>query len=166
MERFKILNLITLSVAFVAFVPNIESLFGPPMPPIAPRPLCASQIALANYACAMIPYTPVPPPSPPSNSPTPPPPEDSEGNRHHHEHGHGHGHGHAHSHSHRHRHRAPPSPVEDNCCRWAREVDNQCVCEILVHLPSFLSRPIHSYILSVGGFCNVTYTCAGAILRG
>ncbi|KAK2363629.1 hypothetical protein QL285_088589 [Trifolium repens] len=80
-------------------------------------------------------------------------------------HGKGHGQGHGrHGHRHRHRHhRRGKTPEEENCCRWAKEVDNQCVCELLVRLPPFLVRPPHKYTLTIGEDCEVTYSCGGPI---
>lgn len=138
-------------MTFLLLVPEMESQIRPPivhLPPASPRPLCASQFALVNYACAMLPFTPSSPPSPDV---------DDEGHRSHHQHGHSHRHGHGH------RHRHDNNPQEDNCCRWAREMDSQCVCEILVHLPPFLTKPVHQYSVLIGDSCNVTYSCGGPI---
>ncbi|KAL2323566.1 hypothetical protein Fmac_027945 [Flemingia macrophylla] len=171
MKRVKIFNLITVSLTFLAFVPNMESQLMPP----SLHPLCLSQLALVNFACAMLPLratpptlprTPSPSPFPPlpltpspshatplpltpspshatplplTPSPSPSPPDADEG------------------------HRSHQTSQEDDCCRWAREIDSQCVCEILVLLPPFLSRPLHQYSISIGESCNVTYTCGGPI---
>ncbi|XP_061349258.1 uncharacterized protein LOC133294580 [Gastrolobium bilobum] len=155
MERAKLFNLITLVLTFVAVVPKLESQIMPPVIPMPQpplRPLCASQLALVNYACGRLPIFPGSPLLPL----TPPPsPDDEEGHRSHHRRGHRHGHGHQQSHRH--------NPQEDNCCRWAREVDTQCVCQILVLLPPFLMRPLHQYSVIIGESCNVTYSCGGPI---
>ncbi|MCD7468007.1 Adenylate isopentenyltransferase [Datura stramonium] len=103
-----------------------------PWPPVAPRPLCLSQFALVNHACQFLPYTPLPPtpPVPPVSDPSPspepsqellppPPPPPSSANI--------------------------GTPIEDECCRWMRSVDSVCVCALLAHLPTFLSRPVHQY---------------------
>ncbi|KAK2990514.1 hypothetical protein RJ640_019794 [Escallonia rubra] len=94
------------------------------------------------------------PPSPPCSTDCPPGPE--HGHRHRqHRHGHGHG-GHRHEHA--------ETPVEADCCRWLNSVDNECVCDLLVYLPPFLSKPIHQYTVTVDSSCNVTFQC-GSRLR-
>lgn len=112
----------------------------PTLPPFAPRPLCMSQFALANQACHFLPFNPVPPPSRPSPPSLP-------------------GHGHRHGHSGR-QSQHQETPVEQECCRWVKEVDSECVCDILVRLPLFLAKPMHRYIVHVDASCNVTYQCA------
>ncbi|CAK9151048.1 unnamed protein product [Ilex paraguariensis] len=110
------------------------------LPPIAPRPLCISQFALVNHACAALPFNTGAPPSRPSPPPSSfSPPE--------HEHRHRHAHGHRH-HGHR------ETTIEQNCCQWLKDVDNECVCDLLLHLPPFLSRPIHQYTVMVDDSCN------------
>ncbi|KAJ4727511.1 putative Tetratricopeptide repeat-like superfamily protein [Melia azedarach] len=69
--------------------------------------------------------------------------------------------GHSYRHGHGHRHRS--TPEERNCCRWLKEVDPECVCDLLVRLPVFLARPVHAYSVIVDGACNVTYTCSGRL---
>uniref|UniRef100_A0A6N2MD81 Uncharacterized protein n=1 Tax=Salix viminalis TaxID=40686 RepID=A0A6N2MD81_SALVM len=76
---------------------------GQLMEPRPQRPLCASQIALVNYACGRTP--------------------------------------------------------EENCCRWLNDVDAECVCELLVHLPPFLSKPPHEYTVKIDDSCTVSYSC-------
>ncbi|KAK9726132.1 hypothetical protein RND81_05G192300 [Saponaria officinalis] len=119
------------------------------------RPLCISQFALVNHACSMLPYSPVtpPPPPPPSapNSPgvaAPSPPSDS----------------HRHRHHHKHKHISSPDPAVEECCRWLKEVDTQCVCDLLVRLPVFLAKPVHAYTVEVDPDCSVTYTCPGRVI--
>ncbi|KAG6748551.1 hypothetical protein POTOM_048479 [Populus tomentosa] len=51
------------------------------------------------------------------------------------------------------------SSSEDNCCKWLKELDEQCVCDVLYRLPPFLSKPAHTYTLYVAEACNVTYSC-------
>lgn len=152
MDRAVTLQLLVTLVLLVLY-PKAESIWVPnhPLPPINLPPLCASQFALANRACAVLPYTPVPPPSPPS----PPSPEGPE-SRHHHRHGHGHRHS-------RHRHRE--THAEEDCCRWLKEVDDVCVCELLVHLPPFLTRPVHNYTVVVDDSCEVTFACGSRLVR-
>jgi hypothetical protein len=150
MEKVKIVTL-TLFAALVVLVSRSEcQLRGAPA--LTPRPLCASQFSLANYACARLPLRPVSPPAPPS----PTSPDDEEEGRHHRQRGH------------KRRHRRHDTPEEDNCCRWATQVDSQCVCEMMYLLPSFanfLMRPVHQINLEISDACNVTYTCGGTILR-
>ncbi|CAJ1905854.1 unnamed protein product [Sphenostylis stenocarpa] len=145
----KIFNIITVALALLAFVPKMESEIIPITK--APRPLCVSQFALVNYACSRLPFSPGVPPE------SPPPPDDEEE-----DHGNSH-HNHSHRHNHRHGHRHHQTPDEDNCCRWAKEVDNQCVCEILARLPPFLIRPVHQYTLNIGEGCDITYSCGAPI---
>lgn len=179
MERVE--KILTLFAATLLLLPFMEAQHYPP-----PRPLCASQFALATYACSLLPYSPLLPPLPPV--PTPPDDDDDDGDddndddgddgggddggdepqeRHNHNH-HGHGHRrkqrsrrHRHRHGHGHHHRsAPLTPQEDGCCKWLSQLDNQCVCDLLLRLPSFLLKPAHTYSVYVGASCNVTYTCA------
>ncbi|KAE9589200.1 hypothetical protein Lal_00000170 [Lupinus albus] len=144
MKKVKIFNLITLGVTFLVLVPKIESQIRPSigsLPPAPPRPLCASQFALVNYACAMLSFT----------------PGSADNDNGHSSHQHGHGHRHDHG------HRRGNTPEEENCCRWVREMDSQCVCEILFRLPPFLTRPVHQYTVLIGESCDVTYNCGGPI---
>ncbi|KAI9080265.1 hypothetical protein K1719_037659 [Acacia pycnantha] len=153
MERVKVINLITiLGVALLALVPKMESM--PIRVPTEPRPLCASQFALANYACARLPFTRGTPPSPPS------PPDDGDDD----DDGDHDGDDHNLSHRQRHRHhRHHHTDQEEDCCRWVKQVDSQCVCEFLLRLPPFLVRPVHEYKITLGDFCNATYYCGGPI---
>ncbi|KAK7355794.1 hypothetical protein VNO80_15056 [Phaseolus coccineus] len=137
MKRVKVFNLIALAMTFLAIVPKMESQISPPIHPLPPtslRPLCLSQLALVSYACAMMPLTATPPP-PPSPSPD----------------------------NHGHRGNQRYTLQEENCCRWAKEIDSQCVCEVLVPLPPFLTKPLHQYSIRIGESCNVTYSCGGPI---
>ncbi|XP_050365590.1 uncharacterized protein LOC126784148 [Argentina anserina] len=179
MEGVKIL---TLFAATLLLLPNMEAQHYPP-----PRPLCASQFALASYACSLLPYGPMPTPQPPPPAPSPPDDDDDDDDDDGHSHGHGsgngkgnsnsnghgqehhqgHGHGHKqhrrHSHRHRHRHHHREkslSPQEDNCCKWLTQLDNQCVCELLLRLPTFLLKPAHTYSVFIGSSCNITYSCS------
>lgn len=115
-----------------------------PNPSIVPRPLCLSQFTLVNHACQNLPYTPLPPRSaqPPPNSFSPAPsPEPLS---------------------------TPKAvyldqtPAEDECCRWMRAVDSECVCSLLARLPTFLSRPLHQYTTVAHASCSVTFTCSSA----
>ncbi|KAK3023081.1 hypothetical protein RJ639_043096 [Escallonia herrerae] len=154
---------LTLLVLFLVLNPKMECQLVR-MPPLSPRPLCVSQFALVNHACSLLPFTPVPPPSPPSppppSPPSPPcssdcPPGPEHGHRHR-QHGHGHRHG-------GHRHEHAETPVEADCCRWLNSVDDECVCDLLVYLPPFLSKPIHQYTVTVDSSCNVTFQCSSRL---
>lgn len=104
------------------------------LPPTPPSPHI-------QPACALLPFTQVPPPSPP-NSPPP---------------GHRQRHGHRHS-----EHIA--TPIKKECCRWLQEIDNDCICDMLVRLPVFLTKPIHKYTVMVDSLCNLSYTCSGRLI--
>ncbi|GFP97844.1 hypothetical protein PHJA_001928500, partial [Phtheirospermum japonicum] len=112
---------------------------------------CAPQYALVSSACSSLPYTWVPPPTPPS-PPAPPSP------------------------------RGPPAPVkpgglqggyiprhetaeQENCCRWLQEIDDVCVCELLVLLPPALARPVHNYTVVVDESCSVTFQCGSRLIQ-
>ncbi|KAK4441692.1 hypothetical protein Salat_0504100 [Sesamum alatum] len=124
---------------------KVESIWVP-NPPIDPNtPLCASQFALANRACSLLPYTSVPPPAPPA---PPAGPQPGYCRRREHEHEHEHEHGHVHWRERRRPARGMLPVVE--------EVDNACVCEVLLYLPSFLTRPLHNYSVSSTKTCDVT----------
>jgi len=170
MKKIEIFKIMAMALTLLAIVPKIESEVRPTTP-TNQRPLCASQFALVNYACGRLPFTPGAPPAP--LEPPPAPDDDGgdddggdddggndEGHKNHHR---DHGHGHGHSHKHGHKHRRHQTAEQENCCRWAREVDNQCVCELLVRLPPFLVRPLHLYTLNIGEDCEITYSCGGPI---
>ncbi|XP_057432666.1 uncharacterized protein LOC130725454 [Lotus japonicus] len=156
MERVDIL-MVTMALTLLALVPKTESHVGAEGH-VVPRPLCASQFALVNYACGRLPFSPGVPPAPVPAPPSPPSPDDERSHRHRQGHGGG-----GHGHGHRHRHHRESTPDEENCCRWAKDVDTQCVCELLVHLPPFLVKPAHQYTLIVGEECQITYSCGGPI---
>lgn len=171
-------------VAILLLIPKIQSQSDVP-------PLCITQFALVNHACAFLPYTPPDdddddtPPSPPDDDDsTPPSPPDDDGdgggggggdqgridngNKYnqslvdddsgddHHNHHHHHRH-----HRHRHRQGHSASDVEDECCRWLKEVDDECVCGLLLRLPPYLSKPEHDYTVIVNDDCEVTFECPG-----
>lgn len=50
-------------------------------------------------------------------------------------------------------------PDEEDCCRWLEEMDDECVCDLLIRLPPFLTKAPHNYSVSIGEECSVTYTC-------
>ncbi|KAK6940849.1 hypothetical protein RJ641_030380 [Dillenia turbinata] len=172
METCKLLIFVLMAVALM--MPNTRGEPGPvtiaggswprpkpepePEPWSSSRPLCLSQFALVNHACSALPVTPIDPPDPQGFE------LESDQHEHHnnrddHEGRHRHQHGH-HSHSHSHRHRHHTSPIEDDCCKWLKEVDSICVCELLVHLPPFLTMPAHAYSITVDDTCRVTFTCS------
>ncbi|OIT08140.1 PREDICTED: zinc finger protein 827-like [Nicotiana attenuata] len=140
---------IVLIVVFLVLHPSGSRSQWVPQPPIVTRPLCASQFALVNHACSLLPYNPGPPPSPPSPPPPPPSPPSPPERRHRHKHGRHHVH--------------KETPVEEECCRWMKQVDSECVCDLLVRLPPFLSRPVHQYTVVVDSSCNVTFECGSRI---
>ncbi|XP_009778780.1 uncharacterized protein LOC142163021 [Nicotiana tabacum] len=110
-----------------------------PWPPIVTRPLCLHQFTLANHACRFLPYTPLPPPSTtPSPEPQPSPPSLTSSEY-------------------------EETPVEEECCRWMKSIDSECVCALLAHLPPFLSKPIHQYTAVVDASCSVTFKCSSRI---
>ncbi|CAJ1969213.1 unnamed protein product, partial [Sphenostylis stenocarpa] len=118
----------------MTFLAFVPKMESQVLPPPSLHPLCLSQLALVGYACTVLPLTTTPGPPPPSPSPN--------------DHGHR-------SNEH--------YNLQENCCHWAKEIDSQCVCEVLVRLPTFLTRPMHQYSISIGESCNVTYSCGGPI---
>lgn len=106
------------------------------------RPLCVSQLALANYACGRLPVT----PRIMRDFPTI---ETKDQHRHEHEH------------SHRHRQGGSHESPAGNCCRWLYDLDDECVCDLLIRLPAFLAAPVHEYTVIIGNACKVTYQCNG-----
>lgn len=163
---FKACNFKLISfLLFLVMNPKIECLprrqtLRPPLAPIASTPLCDAQIAVASRACSMIPFSTVSPPSPPSllsealPSPSPESPPSPLPR-----------HGHRHSHSHSHSHQVhSQTPVEQECCHWIRAIDSVCVCNLLVYLPIFLSKPVHTYTVITDPSCNIAYTCPGRLM--
>ncbi|GER55310.1 1-phosphatidylinositol-4-phosphate 5-kinases [Striga asiatica] len=116
--------------------PQVPSVYRPNPLQDPSTPLCNNQFTLANHACAPVPYRSVRPPSP-------------SGHHHHHA---------AHRHHRRHGN-STVTPVEEECCRWLKEVDNLCVCNVLTHLPIFLSKLAHNYTVVVDYECEVTFEC-------
>ncbi|RAL47945.1 hypothetical protein DM860_015732 [Cuscuta australis] len=115
-------------------------------------PLCASQITLVDHACSFLPFA-LPPPTPPSLIAAPGPARPDNG---HHSRRHG-------PHRRHRRHRRESTPEEEICCRWLREVDDECVCQLLAQLPAFLSKPVHQYSVIVGEACNENFQCGSGI---
>ncbi|CAN1352787.1 hypothetical protein LINPERPRIM_LOCUS42937 [Linum perenne] len=108
-----------------------------------------------------LPHSALAPPSPPSDTPPDSPATSlvltaNHGRRRNRRHDDGNDDG-----EHRHRHRHGQSPAENNCCKWVRDVDDECVCELLMRLPTFLARPFHEYTITVSEWCKVTYSCGG-----
>ncbi|XVE77758.1 hypothetical protein DITRI_Ditri13aG0088400 [Diplodiscus trichospermus] len=145
MAKVGIRILFFLSMSFIARSKKLPLMPGQIS---TPRSYCASQFSLANYACSRVPLVPFPPP-------IPPPAESGHGN--------GHRQGHKHRHRHRHRDRVSETPEQSNCCQWLKTVDVECVCEILVHMPAFLSRPNHRYTVVVDETCSLTFSCRGRL---
>lgn len=121
--------------------------------PSGPNPLCSNQFALVNRACLLLPGI-------KPGLPSLPPREGGEAlsvsHGHHHRRHHGHRLGHGH---HELGQGGMESPAEEECCRWLKEVDSMCACDLLVHLPPFLVKPIHSYTVVVDDACSVTFHC-------
>lgn len=140
MTKLGVLLLFIFSMLYVAMSNNLTLI---PEQITFPHPLCRSQIALVNFACAMVPVLPMPQ--------SPPPPEDGDGHRHRHRR----------RHRHRHRHVSRETPEQRYCCEWLRQMDSLCVCEILYHLPPFLWKPNHKYTIVVDDECSVTFLCEG-----
>ncbi|KNA06734.1 hypothetical protein SOVF_178260 [Spinacia oleracea] len=165
MERRTNIGILVFITAFLALISKSNSQYRPaptiPYPGYpALRPLCLSQFALVNHACSMLPYNPLTPPAlpspPPPPAPTAQPPCPPKN-------------GHRHGHHHRHRHTSTStthvSAAADECCRWLKEVDTQCVCDLLVRLPIFLAKPSHDYTVVVSDDCSVTYQCPGRVMN-
>ncbi|KAG4186860.1 hypothetical protein ERO13_A08G069200v2 [Gossypium hirsutum] len=67
-------------------------------------------------------------------------------------------------HKRRHRHRHKEMTLEQSYyCLWIQIVERDCVCDILAHLPLFLSWHLHHYTVLVGEACKVTFTCGGRL---
>ncbi|KAJ4954391.1 hypothetical protein NE237_011174 [Protea cynaroides] len=136
-------------------------------PPTSLSPLCINQFALVNHACAMLPFRPYIP-HPPETKDEDDQPEQQQEQQEEKDHSHGHGlkqisHRHRLHHHQHHRHHMG---IEIDCCRWLKEVDTVCVCEVLLHLPVFLRAPKHTYRVLVSDECDVTYSCPGIIKVG
>ncbi|XP_058197467.1 ARS-binding factor 1-like isoform X3 [Rhododendron vialii] len=149
-------------IAILSLIPKIQSQSNGP-------PVCITQLAQLNRACAFLPYTPPDaPPSPPDddgdddhgrmdNVTNQSLVDDDDGDDHHRHHHHHHHHHHRHRHSQGRR----ASDAEDDCCTMLNEVDAVCVCSLLLRLPLFLSKPEHNYSVIVNDECEVTFECRG-----
>ncbi|KAJ6404025.1 hypothetical protein OIU84_012257 [Salix udensis] len=136
MENLKVFVL----TFFVVFLSSLVLDVNGQLNPAPQRPLCVSQLALVNYACGSL------LPAPPATASIPATavfPADDDNS-----HGHGHRHGHSHG-----------GAQENNCCRWLNDLDEECVCELLVRLPPFLSKPRHEYTIKIDDSCSVSYAC-------
>lgn len=139
-------------LVLLVLCPMTESLWK------AVDPVCAAQITLVNHACSFLPFVVNPPPSHHSLVSAP--------SRNHTDGRHRHGHGsppHSSRGNHHRHHRHHHNPEEELCCRWMREVDDDCVCELLAQLPAFLSRPVHQYSVRVGDGCHESFLCGSRI---
>ncbi|XP_052184127.1 uncharacterized protein LOC127796167 [Diospyros lotus] len=121
------------------------------MPPKVSNPLCMSQFTLANHACLSLPQrqrfasVSLAAAAPPSASP-PEVEEEEAGDE-----------------SGEMLRLERESREEDDCCKWVKAVDSDCICDMLVRLPAFLSRLAHDYTVAVDETCNVTYQCPGKV---
>lgn len=153
--RMLILLLLFLFSMFLVVLPNDLVPQWPDVQKLSPPgrrrpPLCSNLFALANYACAMVPFRPA----------LPSPPATPELGYHRNERS---PHGHMHS-RHNHTHRYQETSEQSYCCLWLKQVDTECVCDILVRLPIFLSKPVHQYSVVVDETCTVTYSCEGRVI--
>ncbi|KAB2003444.1 hypothetical protein ES319_D11G132200v1 [Gossypium barbadense] len=149
MRKVEIAIICLFSLVFVAMpvkLPQRPQLMAPP------RPLCASQFSLVNYACAALPLTPF----------SPPPPRNRNHSRSR-SRSRSRSNSRRRSRKHRRRHGHRETEMQSYCCQWLKQVDTECVCDVLVHLPTFLSRPNHQYTVVVDDTCTVNYSCGGRI---
>ncbi|KAE8732525.1 hypothetical protein F3Y22_tig00001849pilonHSYRG00008 [Hibiscus syriacus] len=144
MTKVAIVAILFLFSLFTLAMPNTLPRVSAP-----PRPLCASQFNIVNYACGGLPLSPFSPP--PSRRNTHSSSSSSHSRR-------------SSSRRHRRRHRQRGEDRQDYCCQWLRQVDNECVCDVLAHLPPFLSRPNHHYTVTVGNTCIIRFPCGGRLV--
>ncbi|CAN8253883.1 unnamed protein product [Cochlearia groenlandica] len=71
---------------------------------------------------------------------------------------------HRHHHHHHHHRHSEETYAQQECCKWLKLMDNECVCDILVQLPPLLAKPVHNYTVFVDESCIVTYTCGGRLI--
>ncbi|KAL8513563.1 hypothetical protein ACS0TY_012870 [Phlomoides rotata] len=119
----------------------------------SPNPVCANQFALVSRACSVVPIKPGGMPSVPSLLP---PEEELSLQKHRRR---------RHHRGHRVHALRPGRPMRGRgeCCRWMKELDSLCACGLLVHLPIFLLRPVHSYTVVVDKSCIVTFRCGPTV---
>ncbi|KAL9683813.1 hypothetical protein QQ045_021240 [Rhodiola kirilowii] len=142
-------NLTLLTLLGLLLASHVKSQ-GWSAPSLPNHPLCPTQINLLNHACSAIPLYSVPPPAQPS----PPPPSNETSSSHSRRRNRRHR-------SHHHHHHGTPN--EEECCRWLQTVDAECVCNVLLAMPTFLARPLHQYTVTVDDTCRITYTCPSRI---
>ncbi|KAI3930702.1 hypothetical protein MKX01_037148 [Papaver californicum] len=63
--------------------------------------------------------------------------------------------------SRRRRHHHHLSQQEKDCCRWLKEMDEVCVCQLLFRMPFFMWKPKHDYVIKLQDACTVTFNCKG-----
>lgn len=168
MDTPKVLGFTICTMVALLIGCDTDAQFLPGMPPpatISPlRPLCASQFALVNHACIRLPLSTMEPDLPDEPLLDPPPRPHVDALDPQASHGHEHAQSPTHQEPHHHRHHTrEPTPIERDCCRWLKEVDTECVCDLLIRLPPFLARPVHEYIVIVHEVCTITYSCGGGI---
>ncbi|OVA20063.1 hypothetical protein BVC80_1665g16 [Macleaya cordata] len=75
----------------------------------------------------------------------------------------GHGHDeHSEAAHRRHHHRRHQTALELNCCKWLKELDSTCVCELLSRaLPGFFIMLQHGFTMTVAHTCHITFKCEG-----
>ncbi|PIA26501.1 hypothetical protein AQUCO_09200007v1 [Aquilegia coerulea] len=165
MERMRRIQTVLLAflAIFLVLIPEIICMpnFGQPIPNfVQPRPLCLSQFALVNQACSSLPINVGPVVgAPPDDTDEPNEPDQKGAANGHEQHRREH---HEHHRRRHHRHHEMSKGVED-CCRWLKNLDDACVCELLFRLPPFLRRHSHSYVISLDEDCKVTYKCDGGL---
>ncbi|GER39234.1 AAA ATPase containing von Willebrand factor typeA [Striga asiatica] len=154
MDKSMVLNLLVFTILLTLLCPKTDCYWPPHRPTPTEDPFtsfCNTQFQLANRACALVTFSSVGLP------------------HHHHRHRHHHGHGHHHNHHDHdkqevHQHlmhtETENALVEEECCRWLKEVDNDCACSVFVHLPTFLAKPPHNYSLVVNDECEVSFQCS------
>lgn len=146
-KNIQILSLTFLVVIFLLFPRSSHSQPGV-LPPAGP--LCSSQYVLLNYACSRLPFSPRPPSLNSASVESSPPPDDEEQEDLYYSHQHSGGH--------------HQTPEQQECCRWLREMSVECVCDLLIHLPAFLTRASHDYTVIVDESCAITFACPGRLI--
>lgn len=148
--------------AFLVLMHTLKSEFAPPTPnprtPAPFHPFCISQFALANHACASVAYGPVSHPFSAQNDSVL---FDKLSHGGHHSEGHEHRHHRRRRHNHHHNLEAEAAK---ECCRWMKAIDDFCICDMLIRLPNFLSRPVHRLMVVIDDGCKVVYKCPGRLL--
>ncbi|OVA05522.1 hypothetical protein BVC80_441g303 [Macleaya cordata] len=155
--RIRAMVILVLVVTILTLISTTES--------VPQRPLCISQFALANHACGLLPIT--------TNSNQQlvedvDDPDEGERRRRRRRRRTGHGHSHQQRHDHRrhsrrHRRHHHHTQEESDCCRWLKEMDDACVCQLFYRMPTFMRRPKHDYVIKVDDTCAVTFSCQGRL---